>query len=163
MYRCKWFELYEIIPSYEYNKVVSNEIHPDLYWRKFDDRSLIMLDKLREYIMDKHGSTCYINNYKWGGNIEYAGARPDNCLIGAEFSTHKDWNTFDLKVTEWEGLSYIIKKHLYKSLWSYIYNNPNQFKNINVLESYEHAVTWIHFSTANYRVDENIRIIKPKE
>jgi len=85
MYKPKYFQWYEFMPSKEYEP----------YWLiLMDERILITADEIREY----YGVPVTINNWYWGGNLKNRGFREMNTAIGAKLSQHKFGRAFDFDV-----------------------------------------------------------------
>ena len=80
-------------------------------WYKYcDGTMLIALDRLR----DRFGSIT-INNYLWGGNLQYAGYRPFDSGTGSNDSQHCFGRAFDLKFGSQVDLEEVIS-HIQSSM-----------------------------------------------
>jgi len=146
MYRCNYFTLRELVPPevyYEYEKRGRLWV----LWRRFDDRFLMTLDQLREDF-----GVAYLNNWHRGGKLKYSGVRPETIPQGenwAEDTSHRDWNTGDIKFYAFKGLKYKDRCKEYDRVRETILEG--NYKHITVIESGKYAPNWLHFSTGNFR------------
>jgi hypothetical protein len=83
---------------------------------------------------------CTINDWFWGGKFKWSGLRPENCLIGADFSDHKFFNAFDLKFEDYHA----------NAIREYILNHHEDLEAINVIECKELSPTWCHVAHRNW-------------
>lgn len=125
MYKCKYFTIHELVP-------------PDIYhgygeraWQFLDDRSLMMLDSLRE----KFGSTT-VNSYYWGGEREWSGLRTSDSPYYSPTSQHSFGRAFDC----------IFRNTDAETVRQYILRNPEEFPYITSMEL---GVSWLHFDCRN--------------
>ena len=145
-YKPIYFELYELVWKSIYENYHSKN-KDWILWRKFDNIALIVLDRLR-----LNCGSIVINNWYWGGNLQYSGARPfikppdQNWFYN---TTHKDFNTFDLHSQEMTA----------KELYNHILDNQNQYPEITVMENIKLTPNWVHISTCNFGDNGKIRII----
>ena len=85
MYRPKYFQWYELMPSKKYQN----------YWLiLMDERILITLDEVRKY----YGRPVTVNNWYWGGKFNSRGWREQNDQDGATLSQHKFGRAVDFDV-----------------------------------------------------------------
>jgi hypothetical protein len=66
--------------------------YTDSWFYLLDPQVLLVADLLR----DMFGSIV-INNYSWGGGVQFAGWRPFDCKTGSKYSQHKWGRALDLK------------------------------------------------------------------
>ena len=76
-YRCRNFALYELLPK----EIYSDE---DTGWEMFDEKLLRTIDIIRDIL--GIGLTC--NNWKFGGNRNYCGARTEESDVYSYGSYH---------------------------------------------------------------------------
>ena len=139
MYKCKHFELWELVPPSIINQ------YGDQAWEFLDERALRTLDKLR----DKFG-VCIINDYGFSREFlkkigrenrrpdKYSGYRPISCRIGAANSQHRHGRAFDCDFIESST----------DNVRQYIIDHPKEFRYITGLEL---KVPWLHFDTRNHK------------
>ena len=89
MYIPNHFQLFELLSASYYKQFFPE--YGNQLWAHFPSYTLWTLDALRE----KYGSII-INDWYWGGGIEYRGWRPFDCKWGAQLSFHKQYLAFDL-------------------------------------------------------------------
>ena len=160
MYKCNRFILKELVWRGIYKEYQDEQW---ILWRKFDINLLKTIDTLAE----NYGITI-INNWAFDTPylgkqfLEYSGARPLDCPDGAKDSTHKNWDTADLKFKKLAHLGFPTIKEEYDALREHIIDHPECYPYVTTIESGEYAPTWLHLSTGNFRnEDGSIRIIKP--
>ena len=125
MYKCKHFEIHELVPQDVYEK------YGEKAWQFFDVSLLETLDQLRE-----HFGSLTVNTWKWGGHLSQRGLRSfDYGGIGNR-SLHKLGKAIDCSS----------KVHSSEDMRQYILNNQEQFPHIRGLEL---DVSWLHFDTRN--------------
>jgi len=91
IYTCKHFKINELVPYDYYEKYKDQEWK---LWMMFDDRALITIDLIREFI----DIPIIINSQNYhGSKFDLSGVRPENANTGAMFSQHKFGRAFDLK------------------------------------------------------------------
>ena len=145
VYRCKHFEIYELIPEEIYSKRaricdidnICSDAHRLLkrngaFWREwllFDRRLLMTIDKLRE----KFGVvTC--NNWFHGGNNNNCGFR-----VKFGYGQHPRGRAFDLHFKQAELADVQQEIQLNRVKW----------KDISGIEIGK-TITWLHIDTRNY-------------
>lgn len=137
MYRCKHFDINELVDSKTFEKFGEGA------WMFFDPRALISLDAIREF----YGVPVTVNNWPYGGSLQYRGFRPRNCDVGAEYSQHRFGAAFDCDV---KGVpASTVRKDI-------LANKDTRFRLINCIED---DVSWIHFDVRN--IEDRIRIVYP--
>lgn len=94
IYRCKHFKIQELVSKEMYNRYKNNQWK---LWLLFDKRILEQADLHRE----RYGR-CYINNWVWGGTLQYCGFREPSCLEGSDISQHRYGRALDLHFTDWD-------------------------------------------------------------
>lgn len=136
-------------------------------WRMFDDRFLMTIDQFREDFDATIINNWSLGKISWLGNqiFNYSGARPPIRPIGkkwAKYTSHRDFNTADLKVEKFSKLNDKDKLIAYNEARQFIIDHPEKYPFVTVLESGDFAPNWVHLSTSNFRhQDGSIRIIKP--
>ena len=93
MYKCKYFSLKELLPKRFYEENYPH--YGDKLWLIFDRRGLETIDSLRE----TYGKM-FVNNWPWGGPLQYCGYRPPDCDVGSWLSQHRFGRAFDLHPLE---------------------------------------------------------------
>jgi len=129
MYKCKYFEIHELV-SPELYEVLGE----DKCWELLPETVKLQLDQIRDEFYSVYGEGILINNWGFGGNYKYSGVRPMNCTVGASNSRHKQWIAFDLKPSSLEQPEQLhaFMKTIGKS-W-----------NIARIEDFAHTPTWCH-------------------
>lgn len=137
MYKTRFFELDELVPkrTYEY-------VDHWILWQIFDEGLL----RTADYLRDEFGR-CWVNNWKWGGDIEMAGYRPPDSITGAKYSMHKFARALDLKFIDTDT----------NEVRQEILDNPGEFPFITRVEC---KVDWLHIDTANTGSDM-IKVFMP--
>src|SRR4030067_808286 len=87
-YKCRNFEIYELVDSVTYSKFGEEA------WMFFNTNALKALDGIREYF----GTPVTVNTWKNGGNFEFRGLRPISSTLGATYSQHRFGNAFDCDI-----------------------------------------------------------------
>ena len=140
MYKPKYFELYEWLPKDFYYANIDE--YGNRLWLMFDDRILRTYDKLRE----RYGRII-MNDWWWGGNNQYRGWRPFDCLIGAKLSQHKFGRAGDGIFTK---SAEEIRQNILKNEYD------NDFQYISVMEK---DVSWLHIDCRNIGFNTGIILI----
>ena len=126
MYKCKHFRLEELLPRKFYEE---HKHYGDRLWLIFDGRGLMTIDEMR----DRYGK-CYINNWLFGGTLQYCGYRPPECSVGAVLSQHRFGRGFDLhfaNVTAEE-----VRREILDGKWP-------------LVKGVELGVSWVHIDFRN--------------
>jgi hypothetical protein len=138
MYRCRHFDLHELIPP----KVF--KLRGRTGWELLDTRILVTIDNLR----DLYGPIT-INNYyfKHGGDREWSGLRTQDSPYYSPFSQHTFGRAMDCVFHNCSADS--VRKAILKDI-----NNP-MFQYINALEL---DTNWLHVDVRNCN---RIKAFKP--
>ncbi len=136
LYKCKHFKIYELVDKHTFEKFGEDA------WMFFNPLALMSLDGIREFF----GVPVTVNNWKWGGGLQYRGLRPVYYTSGATYSQHRFGNSFDLDV---KGVSA-------EDVRKVITANKDclEFRHITCIEG---SVSWLHFDCRN--ISDRIRII----
>ncbi|TCI01695.1 hypothetical protein EZV61_17140 [Corallincola luteus] len=127
MYKCKHFQIHELVPKSVFNK------RGEKAWQLLDDRLLITLDRLRE----KFGSMT-VNNYYWQGDREWSGLRTSDSPYYSPFSQHSFGRAADC----------LFQDHYAESIRQQILAAPGQHE-FELIGSIELDVSWLHFDVRN--------------
>ena len=135
MYKCKHFEIYELVPK-ELSRFPESKL-----WLLFDDRALKTLDMLR----DEFG-TITVNDWAFDGKLTQCGFRTNDNL-GAKFSQHRYGRAFDchFQNASVEEVRKLCKEKVFKC-----------FEHITAIED---GVSWFHFDVRNH--DGDLLIFNP--
>ncbi len=130
MYQPKYFELYELLSEPDY------QLHGHrtaVCWGLFDERLLKTLDLLRL----KYGPMT-MNNWYWGGSLNWRGFRGSGCTVGTDLSQHRFGRGADShsKRVSAKEIREDIKENRY----------PETFQYITCIED---DVFWLHFDVRN--------------
>ena len=125
MYKCKHFEIHELVPPHIYEK------RGEKAWELLDERALITLDALR----DRFG-VATVNNYKFGGTRLWSGLRTPDSPYYSETSQHSLGKAFDV----------VFKYVQAEEVREFILNNRDLFPHVTGLEL---DVSWLHFDVRN--------------
>ena len=82
------FKLEELVDRETFEK------HGSGAWMFFNSQALVALDNLRDFFR----APITVNNWHIGGEFQYRGYRPSNCLVGAKLSQHRLGNAFDCDI-----------------------------------------------------------------
>lgn len=137
MYKCRFFELEELVNPEFFKVLTETEI-----WALLDESALRMLDLIRLHFE----KPVTVNNWHVGGKFKDRGLRMFDCKTGAKFSQHKFGRAFDLDV----------KGFTAEQIRNEILKNKDLFCGIKALEI---NVDWVHFDTR--QVDNRIMRIMP--
>ncbi|CAL9991924.1 hypothetical protein VPHK567_0346 [Vibrio phage K567] len=136
MYKCKYFEIYELVTPQMY------EAWGEKCWQLFDERVLITLDALRK----KFGS-CVVNDWKWGGRFDDSGFRDVHFYSSVDAylksrSQHKYGRAVDAK--------FKVPAH---EVRKYILENPDEFPHVKFIEvgplKDGSDMSWVHIDVRN--------------
>ena len=119
-----YFKIEELVPEDLFNYFEHSQ---HILWGLLDYKALQTLVSLRE----KFGKIT-VNDWCFGGNLQYRGFRPGNCNIGADFSQHKLGNAFDCSFEDYTA----------EEVREYVLNHPEEFPHITSIEM---GVSWFHF------------------
>ena len=132
-YRCKHFCIEELVSP----EILDMDGEAKA-WDSLDESQLLGLDLLRiDYAAElaktnpKLKPWITINDWKWKGQRQYSGARPELCGTGAKKSMHKERRAFDLVCARLD-----ILKALIRANWSRY--------GITRMERDKEAPTWAH-------------------
>lgn len=90
MYRCKHFQLYELVDKRMYSE------KGEQAWDLFAPEALMMIDNIHDFFDELLGGvTVRINNWFWNGPFQFRGFRPEWCSEGALHSEHRLGHAFD--------------------------------------------------------------------
>ena len=124
---------------------------------KFGDSSIWFIDPriitLAQFIRERLGKPCTINNWNAGGQYQYSGFRPPGCTIGAAYSQHRFGRAIDLKV---KGMSADEVREDIINSWE-IYRKSTA---LTTIEDGAFAPTWCHMDIRETDSDE-LKIVKP--
>ena len=136
-YKPRYFKPQELVPQSVYNVLKDDSI------RLFDARMLYTIDCLREYF----AVPLMINDWLYGGVMQYRGFRPNGCSVGAAFSMHRFGGALDL------SSKYITAKEMRLK----ILECSRLFPYITRMED---EVDWLHIDNANVE-NKGILLFKP--
>ncbi len=125
MYKCKYFNIEELVPPHVY------EERGNKAWELLDERLLITIDELRDAL-----GSVVINNYRWGGSRKWSGLRTVESDFYRPFSQHSFGRAVDMvfsKVTAEEARQHIFAN---KERYPYVF-------------AVELGVSWLHFDCRN--------------
>ena len=126
MYKCKHFKIEELV-----SQATLAYLGEEACWKLFDERALMMLDKLRETF-----GPATVNDWIFGGKHDSRGFRAPNDPDGARYSDHRFGRAFDV----------IFQKKSAKDVRAYIIAHKEDFPFITCIED---GVSWLHFSCRN--------------
>ena len=128
-------------------------IDPDTY-KRFGTSSVWFIDPkivtLAQFIRERLGKPCTINNWSSGGQYQYSGFRPPKCSVGASMSQHRFGRAIDLKVKGMKA----------DEVREDIIQNFDIYKKVGLttIEDGAFAPTWCHI---DIRDTEGLLIVKP--
>jgi len=120
----KHFCVKEFVPKHVYSMLGEHAIHL-MYTPLLRD-----LDSIRTHI----NKPITINDWAFGGELNYSGFRPIDCHVGAELSQHKIGKAVDIRV---EG-------YTPDDLADYIIKYQSRYPSIRRIENPEFTPSWTH-------------------
>lgn len=130
-----FFVMEEFLPKADYARIAQIKKDSERlqeFYKLVNPKIVLLADFLRQYF----DAPIKINTWHTGGNLQYRGWRPKDCVIGAKNSEHKKGNALDFNVsgkTDKEVKDIIIA------------NQPLFYaKNARRIEDYRDATTWTH-------------------
>lgn len=143
MYRCKYFDIRELVPEELYKEFHAKGL-ADRLWTAFDDRVLKALDGLRERF-----GPLTVNTWASGGAFRESGLRSFTTDTGAALSQHKFGRAIDFRsrrVTPKEIYEDLVKSG---GLNTGFRTSPgdNPWKLITRVEYYP-GITWTHIDVS---------------
>ena len=132
MYKPIYFELYELLSEPDYQRYGHRDA---VCWGLFDEGLLKTIDSLRL----KYGPMT-INDWYWGGDLNWRGFRSSHSSVGADLSQHKFGRGADchFRRVSVEEVREDIKENCY----------PDVFRYITCIED---NVSWLHFDVRNVK------------
>ena len=128
-------------------------IDPDTY-KRFGTSSVWFIDPkivtLAQFIRERLGKPCTINNWSSGGQYQYSGFRPPKCSVGASMSQHRFGRAIDLKVKGMKADE--VREDITKNFDIY------KKVGLTTIEDGAFAPTWCHI---DIRDTEGLLIVKP--
>lgn len=125
-------------------------------FKKFGEQSIWFVDPrlvtLAQFIRDRLGKPCTINNWHGGGKFQFSGFRPCSCKTGATLSQHRFGRAIDLKV----------KGMLADEVRNDIIGNFDIYRKagLTTIEDGEYAPSWCHIDIRDTKLD-TLKIVKP--
>jgi len=125
-------------------------------FKRFGEQSIWFIDPrmvtLAQFIRDRLGKSCTINNWHAGGQFQYSGFRPPPCTVGASLSQHRFGRAIDLKV----------KGMLADEVREDIINNYDIYSKagLTTIEDGNYAPSWCHIDIRDTKLD-TLKIVKP--
>lgn len=138
MYICKYFKAYELVDPKTYKRFGEDS------FQFFNPLILKSADGIREYF----DSQMIINNWFWGGNLQWRGIRTIDCNIGAHLSLHRFACAIDFGIKGYSAD--VIRKEILEN------KNHKSFKHITCIEE---NIPWVHIDCRN--IKDRIRIVYP--
>ena len=133
-------------------------IDPDTF-KKYGESSIWFIDvrivTLAQFIRERIGKPCTVNNWHSGGSYRYSGFRPPKCTVGASLSQHRFGRGIDLKVSGMESNGA-------PELRQDIENNYSIYRKVGLttIEDGAYAPTWCHIDIRETGLD-TLKIVKP--
>ena len=125
-------------------------------YKQWGDNSIWFVDPriitLAQFIRERLGKPCTVNNWHGGGKFQYSGFRPPPCTVGASLSQHRFGRAIDLKVKDMtadEVRADIIGNYD-------IYSKAG----LTTIEDGEYAPSWCHIDIRTTGMDQ-LKIVKP--
>ena len=136
-YRCTHFDIMELVDRHTYT------MFGDSAWMFLRVEALVALDNIRNHF----GVPVIVNDWSFGGGMEYRGFRPKTCDVGVDLSQHRFGNAFDIDV---RGVSADnVRQEILR-----IKDDPI-FLNITCMET---GIPYVHFDCRN--IPDRIRLIQ---
>jgi len=127
MYKCKHFNIWELVPKQVYHD------RGDKAWALLDVNMLMTIDFLRE----RFGKIT-INDWYWNGRNQWRGLRTSDSPYYSKYSQHSFGRAFDL----------IFHETTAEKVRQDIKDNPNLF-GYRSITSYEEGTSWLHIDNRN--------------
>lgn len=143
--KAKHFRIEELCPREIIQKYKKEYGGIERCWQFFDPRAIIGLDWVRDFF-DKPVT---VNNWLWGGELNYRGFRPITCTVGSDESQHRLGRGWDLNV---KGLTAEEVKD------AILGADPGEH-HITYMEWFD-GMTWTHIDYRNSPF-EGVHVFKP--
>jgi hypothetical protein len=128
------------------------EFVPEEVYRELGNMSMLLIDsrmvKTADAIREYFGVPMNINDWCFGGNIQYRGYRPLYSCVGAKWSQHKFGRALDI-------VSRIPASEIRKA----ILDNQEDFPFVSAMED---DVNWLHVDCRNIDYKNGIYLFKDK-
>jgi len=126
-------------------------------YKQWGDSSIWFVDPriitLAQFIRERLGKPCTINNWHGGGKFQYSGFRPPKCTVGATLSQHRFGRAIDLKV---KGMTADQTREDIMDSWK-IYHKATA---LTTIEDGAYAPSWCHIDIRTTGMDD-LKIVKP--
>ena len=137
-----------ISPNFQFHELFSSRIctsYSESFLLKLLDRRLI---EILEELRSDFGAPITVNNWYYGGNLQYRGFRPMSTSVGALYSQHKFGRAIDFSLEHLTPAE--IHDHILQN------RNARKFMELGLtrLESHAYTPTWVHFDLAFTGLDE---------
>ena len=130
----KYFKLFEVLSEVDYKHFKNKGW---LSWKYFNPKLLKAMDFIREYT----GEKIFINNWKFGGNLNWCGLRTKNCDMDNYKSRHFFGCAMDLHVLGYDS------SEKYDKLRNKLLELPVFLELINEIEF---GINWLHIGIGNH-------------
>lgn len=127
---CAYYKLQELVPPAIY------EQYGERAWQFLQPRFLTLIDTFRLEF-----GPITINNWFWGGELQYCGLRQPDCPVGAFMSIHKFGCAGDLH----------FKNYTVQEVYAQVLKDKAKWYNYGLrrLEGIEDTPSWLHIDCAN--------------
>ena len=148
MYICNNFKLYELVDPITYS------MYGDRAWEFFTPEILMSIDGVREFTE----LPVRVNNWFWGGRLQWRGARTKICKEGASKSEHRLIYYEDRPPHLCNAMDFDVKGMSAESIRGIILGHKDHvlFQHINRLEK---GTKWVHMDCKP--VSERIKVFLP--
>ena len=130
MYKCKHFEVYELVDPMTYTE------RGDKSWHLLDPKMLKLIDVLRDWL-----GPATINNWYWDGHRENSGLRTPQSPYYRKYSQHSFGRAFDM----------LFKNYTAEEVRAIIEDRIDELLALTGLDSItvENGVAWLHIDNRN--------------
>ena len=112
-----------------------------------DPKAVAVLEALRSEF-----GGCTVNDWSWGGQLQYRGFRPIHCEVGGKYSQHRFGRAFDCN----------FKLATPDEVRSHILRNQEKWLDLGLttIEDGKYSPTWLHMDIRKTNMN-SIFIVKP--
>lgn len=126
----------------------AEEFVPKYFWKKFGEKCIWWISpeiiSMGEFIRERYGKPVKINDWIFGGKLEYRGFRPATSTVGAEYSQHKLSRAIDFNV---RGMTT-------KEVYDDIVKNWQKDWPFTTMEDIRDTPGWTHIDCRNTKSDK---------
>ena len=159
MYKTKHYMIQELVSQDLYSMMMRTRKSDWILWGLFDDRALMTLDNLKDYLemlLDKKVPVT-VNSWPFVdvNSTHQRGYRQAHSEVGAQWSPHKTGSAFDATAKGIEAKD--IRKNILKMSFE-----ERKKHGLHYIKRIETGCTWFHFDLMNFGKDNEISLFVKK-